>query len=295
MPNDSIPDFKPPSKLPVVIGVLVGLIVGAGIGVLVMSQRAAAAARAERKARAAASAEEAAASASAAAAASASAAIAAKNAPAPPLPLPPPDSVAWKAMNGDEAAKKEIEARPVAERTADEAAALARARVALKKKELAELARKITLLPRLARDDKEVAARLKELSSDREIATDTLRMYASLPGNVGPDLLYNVANGKKSEISELADALLYAKDVRPKASAELGALLELRKAEQCEDVKKALPGVTKSADRRAFVPLLRFENKRGCGEKKTDDCWACLREGDELKDAMKAVQKRAPP
>ena len=209
MASDSIPDFKPPSKLPVVIGVVVGLIVGAGIGVLVMSQRAAATARAERKAKSAESARVAAEAASAEAVASASAAIAAKNAPAPPLPLPPPTSVAGRAMTGDEAARKEIEARPVGERTADEAAALSRARVEAKKKELAELARKITLLPKLAKADKEVSARLKELSSDREIATDTLRMFASLPGITGPDLLYAaVVAGKKGEVTDLADQLL---------------------------------------------------------------------------------------
>lgn len=209
----------------------------------------------------------------------------------------------WKVRQGragraPSSQRSERSGRPfdLGERTADEVTALAKARVEAKKKELGELARKITLVPKVAKADKEVAARLKELSSDREIATDTLRMFASLPSPIGPDLLYGVVAGaKKSDTTELAEALLYSKDVRPKASLELSALLDLRRAEQCEDVKKALADVTRNADRRAIVPLMRYENKRGCGEKKTDDCWKCLREGDLLKEAQKAVQKRPAP
>ena len=210
--------------------------------------------------------------------------------------MPEATSLAGRAALDEEAARKEIEARPAAERTADEVTALARGRVVAKRKELAQLARKITLLPKVVKEDKELAARLKELHSDREIATDTLRMYASLPGITGPDLLYGVlSSGKKSDVTDLAEALLYAKDVRSKASPALASLLELRKSEQCEDVKKALGEVTKSADRRAVIPLMKYENKFGCGEKKKDDCWACLRDGDLLKEAQKAIQKRPAP
>lgn len=289
MQKDSIADasmFKPPSRLPVVLGVVGGLVVGAVSGGLIGAQagKSGKGARGERPAASASSA-------AAAPSTSASAAPAGSAAPGSAT-----GGLAARAASGEEAAKKEIEARPVGERTADEVTALAKARVEAKKKELGELARKITLVPKVAKADKEVAARLKELSSDREIATDTLRMFASLPSPIGPDLLYGVVAGaKKSDTTELAEALLYSKDVRPKASLELSALLDLRRAEQCEDVKKALADVTRNADRRAIVPLMRYENKRGCGEKKTDDCWKCLREGDLLKEAQKAVQKRPAP
>jgi hypothetical protein len=205
-------------------------------------------------------------------------------------------SVAERAANGDSEAIKQLEAKPMEERSAEEAIALSRSRAAVKRKEIAELARKINLVPQVVKDDKEVAARLKELTEDREVATDLMKMYASLPEKIGPDLLYNVvATGKKNETTRLAEELLYSKDVRSKAPLQLAPLLDLRKAEKCEDVLKALEGVKRDADRRAFMPLMKFHNKRGCGEKKLDDCWPCLREGDLLKDATTAAQKRAAP
>jgi hypothetical protein len=206
------------------------------------------------------------------------------------------NSLADRAAAGDVEAAKQIEAKPLEQRTADETTALSRSHAAAVRKEIIELGRKIALVPKVVKDDKVIAARLKEISEDREVATDLMRMYASLPEATGPDLLYNVvANGKKSETTKLAEELLYSKDVRPKASLPLAPLLDLRRAEKCEDVLKVLDSVKRDADRRAFGPLMKFHNKRGCGDKKTDDCWPCLREGDLLKDATTAAQKRSPP
>lgn len=291
--KDSMADlalFKAPSKKTIVVSAGAGVVFGLLVGALIGSQLGGSSSKGERKGRKAESA--------ASASASASAAPVASGAPAAPeTPAAPAGGLAARAASGDEAAKKSIEARPLAQRTADEVTALARARVEAQRKELAELARKIKLLPKIVKEDKEVAARLKELTRDREIATDTLRMFASLPGPTGPDLLYNVLSaGKKDDTTtQLAHDLLYAKDVRPNASLELSALLDLRKAEKCEEVAAALPAVKRDADRRAIIPLMRFENKRGCGDKGKEDCWKCLRDGDLLKDAQLAVQKRPAP
>jgi hypothetical protein len=191
----------------------------------------------------------------------------------------------------------------------DEVLALDKAREAAKraeiqkkvdgvKKELADLAHKINLVPKVVHDDKEVKDRLKELTRDPDIAPEALRMFAKLKGKTGPDLLYDVVkSGKKDDkVTELADDLLYAKGVRSNASLELSPLLDLRKAETCEQVAKALPMVRRNADRRALIPLIRYQNKRGCGEKKSEDCWPCLREGEDiLKEALINVQKRPAP
>jgi hypothetical protein len=52
----------------------------------------------------------------------------------------------------------------------------------------------------------------------------------------------------------------------------------------------------KDGDRRALHLLTKLTNKRGCGPKKTDDCFACLREqSDELTATINAVKSRRPP
>jgi hypothetical protein len=284
--HDSMVDaamFKPPSKLPIVFGVLVGLFVGALVSGLVTANVVGSAQKGKSKVRVVQSA-------SASAVASGSAAAMAAGAPAK-------GSLAERAAAGDVAAKKKLEAMPRSARTADETTALARAVVAAERKELDELGHKIGLVPKMAKEDKAVADRLKELVGDRAIATDALRMFASLPGNTGPDLLYAVVTASRvsDDTQKLAEDLLYAKDVRKKAALELGPILDLRKAESCEDVKKAIADVKRDADRRAFVPLIHYQNKRGCGDKKLDDCWPCLRDGDVLKDALTSVQKRPSP
>jgi hypothetical protein len=285
--HDSMVDaamFKPPSRLPVVVGTLVGLFVGALLSGVITATVAGQSTKGKGKVKVAESAAPATSTSAASSAAPSSA------------PGPRAGSLAARAAAGDAAARKEIEGKPLAARSAEEVLALSQATVAAERKELDDLAHKIALVPKVAKEDKAVADRLKELIQDRAIAPDVLAMFAKLPANTGPDLLYEVASSsRKNETTALADDLLYAKDVRPKASLELAPLLDLRKAEKCEDVAKALADVKRDADRRAFVPLLRYQNKRGCGEKKNEDCWPCLRDGDLLKDSLTAVQKRPPP
>ncbi len=205
-------------------------------------------------------------------------------------------TLAARAIKGDAAAIKKLEGLPVAQRTAEETLALVQVRNNKKRKEIAELARKIELVPKLAHEDKDVAAKLKDFSKDDAVAPDLLGAYADMKGSAGPDLLYSILRSlKKGDTADLAEELLYSKDVRKKASPALSVVLDLRKAEKCEAVPKMLERAKADGDRRAIVPMIQFFNKRGCGEKKIDDCWPCLREGDLLKEAAAAVQKRAPP
>ena len=70
----------------------------------------------------------------------------------------------------------------------------------------------------------------------------------------------------------------------------------MRTAESCEQYKALLPKALKDGDRRSAPPLLKLNNKRGCGPKKREDCYACLREPqDELAATINAVKSRRPP
>ncbi len=77
--------------------------------------------------------------------------------------------------------------------------------------------------------------------------------------------------------------------------------LALLHAKECDEFKTLLPQVAEQGDRRALPPLIKLANKRGCGDTKQDDCYACLRDLDkdkkaiDLGDAITAAKRRAPP
>ena len=139
---------------------------------------------------------------------------------------------------------------------------------------------------------------LLRLTDDPRTSADALTGMAALAAPIGADLLYEVwtRTAVRSDTTDLARALVYSADVRPKASPALAAALELRLAESCEQYKSLLPKALKDGDRRSLHLLLKLSSKQGCGPKKSDDCYACLREqGDELKATINAVKSRRPP
>ncbi|HXK16571.1 MAG TPA: hypothetical protein VNG33_02110 [Polyangiaceae bacterium] len=149
-----------------------------------------------------------------------------------------------------------------------------------------------------ALQDKAVQAQLLHFVGDGETARDALSALAAGPAPLGPDLLYEVWTGttQRTDATDLARALVYSTDVRPKASAALSVALQLRVAESCESYKAILPKALKDGDRRALHLLVKLNAKRGCGPKKTDDCYACLRDdADELTATINAVKSRRAP
>jgi hypothetical protein len=200
---------------------------------------------------------------------------------------------------GDAEALKALEGRARTDRSAEETVALARGRAAAQRNEISELKRKIELVPKVGRE-KTTIDQLRDFAADRALAVDVLEMLASLEGEVGPDLLYTLWRDRRirdKETRELAEELLYSKDVRAKASAALGVTLDLRAVEdeKCDEAAKILERAKTQGDKRALYAMGRFYQKRGCGDNKLLDCWPCLREGDLLKDAAAEVRKRPSP
>lgn len=270
--------FKPPSRAPVISAAVLGLVLGAVVGAGIMAATGGATSRRSKVVRAE---NRQLASAPAASASHAPAAT-------------PKPSLAERAATGDAEAVKALEAKPVGARTSAEVVALASARAVAKRAEITELKRKITLVPKIIDEDKATRERIKELVADREVATDMLTMLASLPDNTGTDLLYSMLRGMEAntENAVLTEGLLYSSDVKSRVSPALASILELRKAETCEQAQTALKRVKEDGDKRAIPQLVRFHNKRGCGPKKMDDCWRCLRFPDVLKDVLTALIAR---
>lgn len=194
-------------------------------------------------------------------------------------------------------ALSEIEAKPLGSLSASELLKLAEARSERRRDAALALRKKLEDSPALAAD-KAVQLELLRWASDEETARDALGAMAALNGPVGADLLYEVWAGTsaRTDATELAHALVYSSDVRPKATPALAVALELRQAETCEQFQRALPKALKDGDRRSLTPLMKLGNKRGCGPKKSQDCYACLRaQPDELTATINAVKSRRSP
>jgi hypothetical protein len=149
--------------------------------------------------------------------------------------------------------------------------------------------------------DPALQSELLRLADDARTSADALSAMAALEAPIGADLLFEVwtRTPVRSDTTELARALLYSADVRPKASPALSVALDLRLADSCEEYKAILPKALKDGDRRAAHPLTKLTVSRGCGPTKADDCYACLRgereHKDELKATINAVKSRRPP
>ena len=214
---------------------------------------------------------------------------------AAPTPAATSDMLPQLAELGAELEKRDAKAPGTL--SAKELLALAEWRVERDRGEARALQSKLAADPTLAKD-KSVQTLLLQLAADANTAREALSTIAHLPAPLNADLLYEVWTGTaaRNDTTELARALVYSTDVKPQASAALAVALELRVAESCEQFKVALPKALKDGDRRALHLLTKLTNKRGCGAKKTEDCFACLREqGDELTATINAVKSRRPP
>jgi hypothetical protein len=165
-----------------------------------------------------------------------------------------------------------------------------------------ELASARTLAAALERDpgavqEPRTLAELRRLSENPDTAKVVLESMAQLPAPLAADFLYEVWTGpaERNDVTELSRALLFSKDVRPKASKALSVALDLRLADTCEKTSQVMPRAITDADRRSLHLLIRLQRKYGCGANKRLDCYPCLRGGDALESAIKAAREHPEP
>jgi hypothetical protein len=230
-------------------------------------------------------------------------------APALPAPLPPPPALSAsseekpkpltlleRAAQGDAAAVKELSAKPVADLNVEEAISLSLGQSVQEVRAARALRDRVEHDPGLIKDA-EVVSALRRYTDNPETARDALAAMANVPGPISPDLIYEVwtTTASRTTATDLARSLIYSKEVRAKASPALAIALDLRDAVSCEQNRDLLPKVTTDGDKRAYHLLSKLTRKYGCGPGKRADCYPCLREGNGLDDAMKAVKTRREP
>jgi hypothetical protein len=218
------------------------------------------------------------------------------------LPAPVSKSVAELAAEGDRAAAEQLAKRSASERTAEEAVAIDRAKVAQHLSTLDQLARQFQAQPNLATDAEWLRTLRAFVTFDRT-SGDALLVAARLPGTAGPDFLYDIWNraGTRPSTAKVARDVLYASDVRPHASPaltptlDLYELVEIRQPDACDRLLPVLERVIAEADDRSIKPLSLLRARQGCGAKQTEDCYSCLRRGDPITRATRAVRTRPGP
>lgn len=214
----------------------------------------------------------------------------------PPRTLSSRPSLAELAAQGDLDTMMQLQAKRPAERTADESLALARGRSIRKHAAFDELAARLRAdLPLSA--DRENLGKLRSYLEDRESTTEVLAVLASLRVTMAADMIYDIWEHAQpgSEGREIAGDLLVSREVRSTASAALAIALDAQQVGTCEDAWRVLPRSLDVADRRAVPHLERLRIRTGCGPRKLDDCFRCLRAGDDLDKAIRAATARAAP
>jgi DNA-binding response OmpR family regulator len=207
-----------------------------------------------------------------------------------------PDSVLERARRGEALALSELEQLPPGKRTAEQALALSEGWFAKKRTELDALAAQLEHDPSQL-DRRDVRRKLIGFSRDASMSLATLRVIAKQKRPIAVDLLYEVWTGTpgRTEATRLAEALVYTAEVRAQASPALSVVLDLRQETDCAKMQAVLERAAEHGDRRSLRPSAKLTLRGGCGEDKTQDCFPCLRKGEELRKTINAVKGRPAP
>lgn len=217
--------------------------------------------------------------------------------PRPPAPDRAPALIA-DAEFGKDAAISELLKTPPAARDRELWLVLAKGR--LKQGNVlaaVELLREAVHLNPAWANDEEIAQLLRMAANDDKAAKLALATAADLMGSRGVDILFSVwaDTRRRTPTTALAEQYLQQQDVRSRASKPLRLALELRGDLECKHALELVREAEKIGDTRALRPLASLRKQRGCGPGSRSDCYGCLRDGDDLENAIAAAAKRVGP
>ena len=124
-----------------------------------------------------------------------------------------------------------------------------------------------------------------------------LELAAKRLGAPGADLLFDVWSSTpgKTPTTRAAREWLDSDIVRAHASDALKMALAIRETKGCIALVELLPRMQAAGDERSLTSLRRLQSTSGCGFLSLEDCYACLRKGTLLDDAVAAVAARPAP
>jgi serine/threonine-protein kinase len=200
---------------------------------------------------------------------------------------------------GDTDAWRALEARPDATRSAREWFVLGVARVAHQ-----EVSKGLDAYLHAAESDHRYASHPRVLRDVMMAARSdaweaALRVAAALPGPEGADILFDVwaSTPKATTATQRARDLLVTDATRARATEAVRVAFDLRSAQgqACELRRPIVTRAVQAADTRALRPLLILAGRNGCGPRKRDDCFECLRGDDLLPRAIDHAKNTPAP
>jgi serine/threonine protein kinase len=113
-------------------------------------------------------------------------------------------------------------------------------------------------------------------------------------GSRGADIAYDLVTtpSVRPWVQTRAETFLQSSSFEKVASPGLRAIVKLRYSAGCEEKKALLGELKKLSDQRALFELVPLQDRSGCGARKKDDCYPCLRTTNDLDDVIAAVRNR---
>jgi serine/threonine-protein kinase len=113
-------------------------------------------------------------------------------------------------------------------------------------------------------------------------------------GSRGADIAYDLVTtpNVRPWVQTRAETFLQSPAFEKVATPNLRAIVKLRYSAGCEEKLALLSDLQKLSDERALFELVPLQDKTGCGARKKDDCYPCLRTSNKLDDAITAVRAR---
>jgi serine/threonine-protein kinase len=155
------------------------------------------------------------------------------------------------------------------------------------------IGRALSLDPKLA-EDAQISTALFKAAQAKASSDASFALLEGPMGSRGADIVYDLATtkGVRQNIKQRALSWLQTKEFDRASSASLNIAVALRQAQSCQQKHALLLRAKNVGDERSLSELKKLEARTGCGRRKRDDCYACLRKDDRLKQAITAIEGR---
>jgi hypothetical protein len=113
-------------------------------------------------------------------------------------------------------------------------------------------------------------------------------------GPRGADIAYDLVTtpNVRPWVQTRAETFLQSNAFDTVATPNLRAIVKVRYSAGCDEKRALLVNIKKESDERALFELVPLQDRAGCGARKKDDCYPCLRSSNELDDTIAAVRGR---
>jgi hypothetical protein len=158
--------------------------------------------------------------------------------------------------------------------------------------------RSLLALRRDLRKDPGLLTDLLDASEDAKAFRVVLNLAESVLGRHGVDLLWEIWErerylpDRKEQAEKVSKKLVI---LSRRASPSLRTAIELTFTTSCEKLLPVVERAIADADKRSLPRLLELAKKTGCGAEERDDCFPCLRDGQQLEQAVSTARKTPAP